>query len=179
MVNTTLHYFIVKRIIKFRSLIKHKGNSSLYRSKICLRWTNCYALHENSLTLSWRGYQFGVGSSQLNPDSWYVSKGSITSPKKSLCPNVSWFHMVSHSERVNISSNPILNWKTNEKRTHLFPFFFLFPRKQAHLVTSVCQVSEMKGPLLTQKRYRRQRGNYSKILLALFVSKRNCFKLSS
>lgn len=149
MVNTTLHYFIVKRIIKFRSLIKHKGNSSLYRSKICLKWTNCYALHENSLTLSWRGYQFGVGSSQLNPDSWYVSNGSITSPKKSLCPNVSWFHMVSHSERVNISSNPILNWKTNEKRTHLFSFLFFFFFQEN---MRICQVSEMKEPLLTQKR---------------------------
>ena len=128
-------------MIKFRSLIKHKGNSSLYRSKICLKWTNCYALHENSLTLSWRGYQFGVGSSQLNPDSWYVSNGSITSPKKSLCPNVSWFHMVSHSERVNISSNPILNWKTNEKRTHLFSFLFFSFFKKTCASRHICLAS--------------------------------------
>ena len=39
-----------------------------------------------------------------------MSSGSITSPRKSLCPNVSWFHMVSQMVRVNISSNPILNY---------------------------------------------------------------------
>ena len=125
MVNTTLHCITVWRIIKFRSLIENKASTSRCRLKISLRCTHCYALHESSLTLSWRGYQFGVGSSQLNPDSWYVSKGSITSPKKSLCPNVSWFHMVSHSERVNISSNPILNWKKMKNElTFSLSFFF-------------------------------------------------------
>ena len=58
------------------------------------------------LTRSWSWYQCGVGSSKILP-----AKGSSTSPKKSLRPNISLCHTVSHNVRFSRSDKDAVNCK--------------------------------------------------------------------
>lgn len=89
--------FLVSRLVSLPAIIKHFVHLCLV-TYLC--WTSC-----RTLTRSWSGYHFGVGSSKI-----LFSRGIRTSPRKSLRPNMSECQTVSHRVLVSRPLRLIWNW---------------------------------------------------------------------